>query len=59
MLLIHNPLDKSKLLDQNYYGEKRVRDEVLQMWTAGHFSLHISVTARNLQRGEVIILSRE
>ena len=28
---------------------KGVRDEVLQIWTAGHFSLHIGVTVRNLQ----------
>ena len=49
MLLTHNPSDKSKELNQNYYGEKGVRDEVLQIWTAGHFSLHIGVTVRNLQ----------
>ena len=24
-------------------------NEVLQIWTAGHFSLHIGVTVRNLQ----------
>ena len=45
----HSPLDKSKYLDQNYCGGKGVRDEVLQIWTAGHFSLHIGVTIRNLQ----------
>ena len=28
---------------------KGVRDEVLQIWTAGHFSLHIGVTVRNLK----------
>ena len=49
ILLTHNTLDKTKQLDQNYYGGKGVRDEVLQIWTAGHFSLHIGVTVRNLQ----------
>ena len=28
---------------------KGVRDEVLQIWTAGHFSLHIGVTVRKLK----------
>ena len=39
MLLTHNPL---------LWG-KGVRDKVLQIWTAGHFSLYIGVTVQNLQ----------
>ena len=47
MLLTHNPLDKASKLELLW--RKGVRDEVLQIWTAGHFSLHIGVTVRNLQ----------
>ena len=48
MLLTHNPLDKQVTRPELLWG-KWVRDEVLQIWTAGHFSLHIGVTVRNLQ----------
>ena len=49
MLLTHNPLDKASNYTRIIMGKKGVRDEVLQIWTAGHFSLHIGVTVRNLQ----------
>ena len=48
MILTHNPLDKQVTRPELLWG-KGVRDEVLQIWTAGHFSLHIGVTVRNLQ----------
>ena len=48
MLLTHNPLDKQVTRPELLWG-KGVRDEVLQIWTAGHFFLHIGVTVRNLQ----------
>ena len=50
MLPTHNSFAKSKELDQNVCEENEVRDEVIQIWRAGHFSLHIGVIIQVISR---------